>query len=53
MLPADVTSGEFTMLDQTMPYGTGPPPHVDERYDEGFYILEAPSVARWTPITGS
>ena len=32
--------GVFTMLEQLMPAGGGPPPHVHERVHEVFYILE-------------
>lgn len=39
-LSADATAGQFTMMDQTMPKGSGAPPHVHERYDEGFFIIE-------------
>lgn len=40
VLSADTTSGQFTMIDQTMPAGTGAPPHIHERYDEGFFIID-------------
>lgn len=39
-LSAATTAGEFTLMDQTMPQGSGAPPHVHERYDEGFFIIE-------------
>lgn len=39
-LSAETTAGQFTMMDQTMPQGAGAPPHVHERYDEGFFILD-------------
>jgi len=39
-LSAETTAGEFTMMDQTMPRGSGAPPHVHERYDEGFFIID-------------
>jgi quercetin dioxygenase-like cupin family protein len=39
-LSAATTAGEFTMMDQTMPQGSGAPPHVHERYDEGFFVIE-------------
>lgn len=39
-LSAETTKGQFTMMDQTMPEGSGAPPHIHERYDEGFFILE-------------
>ncbi len=40
VLSADTTSGELTMMDQTMPEGSGAPPHIHERYDEGFFIID-------------
>lgn len=40
VLSADVTAGQFTMIDQTMPVGAGAPPHIHERYDEGFFIID-------------
>lgn len=39
-LSAETTAGEFTMMDQTMPQGSGAPPHIHERYDEGFFIIQ-------------
>ena len=39
-LTAAVTAGQFSMLDQTMPRGSGPTPHIHERYDEGFFIID-------------
>jgi len=38
-MSADQTLGEFTLLEQIIPAGAGPPPHVHERQAEGFYIL--------------
>jgi quercetin dioxygenase-like cupin family protein len=40
VLSADATAGQFTMIDQQMPKGSGPPPHIHERYDEGFFIID-------------
>lgn len=40
VLSADTTAGQFTMMDQEMPKDSGPPPHVHERYDEGFFIID-------------
>jgi mannose-6-phosphate isomerase-like protein (cupin superfamily) len=37
---ADATGGQFTMQDQIMPENSGAPPHMHERYEEGFYILD-------------
>jgi len=39
LMSADQTLGEFTLLEQTIPAGFGPPPHVHERQAEGFYVL--------------
>ena len=39
-LSADATAGQFTLMDQTMPRGSGAPPHIHERYDEGFFIID-------------
>jgi mannose-6-phosphate isomerase-like protein (cupin superfamily) len=38
-LSADTTAGQLSLLDQTMPRGSGPPSHVHERYDEGFFVI--------------
>lgn len=40
VLSAKDTAGQFTMMDQLMPKDSGPPPHIHERYDEGFFIIE-------------
>lgn len=37
---ADQTMGVFTLIEQLMPQGSGPGPHIHERMHEGFYILE-------------
>lgn len=37
---ADTTDGALTVLDQLMPRRSGPPPHVHERLQEYFYLLE-------------
>lgn len=34
------TGGAMTVLEQLMPNGNGPPPHVHERLHECFYLLE-------------
>jgi mannose-6-phosphate isomerase-like protein (cupin superfamily) len=39
LMSADQTLGEFTLLEQLIPVGAGPPAHVHERQAEGFYIL--------------
>jgi mannose-6-phosphate isomerase-like protein (cupin superfamily) len=40
LIPGDQSFGNFTLLDQTMPAGAGPPSHMHERTHEGFYIIE-------------
>jgi quercetin dioxygenase-like cupin family protein len=40
LLSADVTAGQFTLIDQLMPKDAGPPPHRHERYDEGFHLTD-------------
>ncbi|MUL77017.1 cupin domain-containing protein [Mycolicibacterium sp. CBMA 226] len=39
LMSANQTLGEFTLLEQVIPVGAGPPAHVHERQAEGFYIL--------------
>jgi mannose-6-phosphate isomerase-like protein (cupin superfamily) len=39
LMSADETLGEFTLLEQLIPSGGGPPTHVHERQAEGFYII--------------
>lgn len=39
LMSADQTLGEFTLLEQLIPAGAGPPAHVHERHAEGFYVL--------------
>lgn len=34
------TDGEYFMLEAVVPPGAGPPPHVQTREEEGFYMLE-------------
>jgi quercetin dioxygenase-like cupin family protein len=40
LISGDRSFGNFTLMDQTMPKGAGPPSHMHERMHEGFYILE-------------
>ena len=40
LLSGQATVGQFTLLEQLMPEGNGPPPHVHERFAEGFYIID-------------
>ena len=37
---AEQTGGKFSMLDQTMPEGAGPGPHIHEDMEEFFYVIE-------------
>lgn len=39
LMSADKTLGEFTLLEQIIPAGAGPPAHIHERQAEGFYLL--------------
>lgn len=39
-LTGESTDGEMTLLDSVVLPHTGPPPHIHEREDETFYILE-------------
>ena len=34
------TKGAFTLIEQTMPYSSGPPPHIHTNMEEMFYILQ-------------
>jgi quercetin dioxygenase-like cupin family protein len=40
LISADQSFGAFTLMDQTMPEGAGPPTHMHERMHEGFYVIE-------------
>ena len=40
------TSGNYFLMEARVPPGGGPPPHVQTREDEGFYILEG-NVTFW------
>jgi mannose-6-phosphate isomerase-like protein (cupin superfamily) len=39
LISADQSLGEFTLLEQTVPSGLGPPTHMHERQCEGVYVL--------------
>lgn len=39
-LAAGQTDGALTLLEQLMPEGNAPPPHVHERATEGFYVID-------------
>ncbi len=34
------TGGKFTLIEQVMPAGFGPPPHIHDLEDEAFHVLE-------------
>lgn len=34
------TEGAYAVIDSLVPAGNGPPPHVHEREDEAFYVIE-------------
>ncbi len=40
------TSGRYFMMEALVPPGGGPPPHVQTREDEGFYVLDG-TVTFW------
>lgn len=40
LAPAEATGGALTVLDQLMPFRSGPPPHVHDRLHEYFYLLD-------------
>jgi quercetin dioxygenase-like cupin family protein len=40
LISGDQSFGNFTLMDQTMPEGAGPPSHMHERMHEGFYVIE-------------
>lgn len=42
------TNGAFTVIDQVIQPAGGPPPHIHQREDEAFYILEG----RFSFLTG-
>lgn len=37
---SDDTENTFSMIEQTMPFNSGPPPHYHRDMDEMFYVLE-------------
>ena len=37
---AEQTGGQFTVMEQLMPQGSGPGPHVHPSNDEWFYVME-------------
>ena len=40
VVPAEATGGAFCVLEYTVYPGSGSPPHLHEREDETFYVLE-------------
>lgn len=40
LITGEQTEGSYSLLEQLMPAGSGPPPHVHEQTEEVFYILE-------------
>ena len=36
----EATSGTYFLMEAMVPPGAGPPPHVQTREDEGFYVIE-------------
>jgi len=52
------TGNAFSMIEQTMPYGSGPPPHFHADMEEMFYVIEGEitiwiegKISRFTPGT--
>lgn len=43
---ADQTGGAFSLMEEVLPKGTEPPPHVHHRDDEAFYVLEGALTVR-------
>ena len=39
-VPSYGTSGTYALFEVTTPPGAGPPPHIQHREDESFYVLE-------------
>ena len=37
---ASITGGAYSLVEASVPPGSGPPPHVHTREDEAFYILD-------------
>jgi quercetin dioxygenase-like cupin family protein len=49
LIPADVTNGNLSVFEATMPEGFGPPRHIHTREDEVFVVLEGEA---WFDIDG-
>ncbi len=43
---AEQTGGAFSLMEEVMPKGTEPPPHVHHREDEAFYLLDGALTVR-------
>ena len=43
---AEQTGGAYSLMEETMPKGTEPPPHVHHDEDEAFYLLEGALTVR-------
>ena len=43
---AEQTGGAFSLMEEVMPKGTEPPPHVHHREDEAFYVLDGALTVR-------
>jgi quercetin dioxygenase-like cupin family protein len=39
-IPGRTTGGAYSLFEVATPPGAGPPPHVNHREDEAFYVLE-------------
>jgi mannose-6-phosphate isomerase-like protein (cupin superfamily) len=40
LLSGEQTGGAFAVVEDTAPPGGGPPPHIHQREDEGFVVIE-------------
>ena len=40
LVDGETTGGRYSLMEQLMPEGGGPPPHVHPFNDEGFYVLD-------------
>ena len=43
---AEQTGGAYSLMEEVMPRGSEPPPHVHHRDDEAFYLLEGALTVR-------
>ncbi|MFP5371762.1 MAG: cupin domain-containing protein [Actinomycetes bacterium] len=46
---AEQTGGAFSLMEERLPRGAEPPPHVHSREDEAFFLLEGALTVRVDP----